>query len=103
MMHREASETPVYPTELDAAIRVTLSRLARIDYEYGERRAALARRSLSQGQRMRIRAELDARHRKHRGPLVLHLADLHYRLTRASICASLPRAVQASADLSGLG
>ena len=60
------SEPPVYPEELERAIHVTLAQLAAVDHDFDEMRAALDRRSLSQGQRSRLRARLDAEHKKHR-------------------------------------
>jgi hypothetical protein len=93
------SEPPVYPEELERAIHVTLAELAAVDQDFNERRAALDRRSLSQGQRSRLRGRLDAEHKTHREPLVLHLADLHYRMVRATMFGSLAKPVPAVAAL----
>jgi hypothetical protein len=92
-------EPPVYPEELETAIRVTLADLAAIDHNYSERRSALNRRSLSQGQRTRLATTIDAEHKRYREPLVLHLADLHYRMVRATMFGSLDRFVPAVAAL----
>jgi hypothetical protein len=92
-------EHRVYPEELEAAIRVRLADLAAIDHDYSERRSALSRRSLSQGQRTRLAARIDAEHKRSREPLVLHLADLHYRMVRATMFGSLTRPVPAVAAL----
>jgi hypothetical protein len=89
------SEPPVYPEELERAVRVTLAELAALDLDFEQRRAALDRRSLSQVQRTRLNARLDAEHKRHREPLVLHLADLHYRMVRATMFGSLAKPVPA--------
>jgi hypothetical protein len=93
------SEPPVYPEELERAIRVTLAELAAVDHDFEERRSALRGRSLSQGQRIRLSAGLDVEHKRHREPLVLHLADLHYRMVRATMFGSLAKPVPAVAAL----
>jgi hypothetical protein len=75
----------VYPDELEAELQHTLATLADVDQAYEQRRVMLERRSISQGQKKRLRAEVDMLHRKDREPLVLRLADLHYRKMRATL------------------
>jgi hypothetical protein len=100
-MHADVSDTPVYPEELEAAIRSTLAKLAAVDVEYNARRVALHQRSLSQGQRLRLCAQLYDRHKKDREPLVLHLANLHYRMMRATLFGSLAYPVPSVSAMRG--
>jgi hypothetical protein len=102
-MHADASEKLVYPEELEAAIRSTLAELAALDLEYNARRAALRQRSLSHGQRIRLCAQLENGHRSGREPLVLHLANLHYRMMRATIFGSLAYPVPSMSALRAFG
>jgi hypothetical protein len=95
----DSYEPPVYPEELERAIHVTLAELAAVDGDFEERRTTILGRSLSQGQRTRLSAALDAEHKRHREPLVLHLADLHYRMVRATMFGSLAKPVPAVAAL----
>jgi hypothetical protein len=92
-MNADFPEPPVYPEELERAIHVTLAELAAIDHDFDDRLAALDARSLSQGQRSRLRRRLDAEHKTQREPLVLHLANLHYRMVRATMFGSLAKPV----------
>ena len=79
----------VYADDLEAAMEDTLAKLADIDRDYESRREALERWSGSVGQKRRLRAELENLHRHDRQPLVLRLADLHYRMMRLSMFRTL--------------
>jgi hypothetical protein len=59
--------------------------LADVDRAYDQRREAIKRSPIPIVQKKRLRAEVDSLHRKDREPLVLRLADLHYRMMRASL------------------
>ena len=78
-------DKPVLTEDLEAAIQETLSALADVNRAFDERREAIKKSSISIGQKKRLRAELDSLHRKDRQPFVLRLADLHYRIVRASL------------------
>jgi hypothetical protein len=101
-MHRDDSENLVYAEELEFAIQDTLAKLAALDVEHDARRATLHRRSLSQGQRHRLATQLEKHHRDHREPLVLRLADLHYRMMRSAIFGSLAYPVPSISAMRGM-
>jgi hypothetical protein len=82
-------EKPVHPEDVEAAIRDTLVILADIDRDYDQRREAIKKSSISIVQKKRLRAEVDSLHRQDREPLVLRLADLHYRIVRATLFRTL--------------
>ena len=98
-MYRDDPENLVYAEELEFAIQDTLAKLAALDVEYDARRATLRQRSLSQGQKTRLCAELESGHRSAREPLVLQLANLHYRMMRATIFGSLAHPVPSMSAL----
>jgi len=78
-------EKPVLTEDLDAAIQDTLTMLADVDREYEQRREAIKKSPITIVQKKRLRAEVDSLHRRDRQPLVLRLADYHYRKMRASL------------------
>jgi hypothetical protein len=82
-------DSPVYPEDVEAAIQETLAILADVDRDYDQRREAIKKSSISIVQKKRLRVEVDGLHRKDREPLVLRLADLHYRLVRATLFRTL--------------
>ena len=102
-MHTDVWDAPVFCEELELAIRDTLKKLADVEKSYSERRATLEKRSLSQGQKARLGARLDAEHKRDREPLVLHLADLHYRMVRATMFGTLAKPVPAMSALRAFG
>jgi hypothetical protein len=71
--------------EIESAIKDTLAMLADVDRRYDLRREAIKKSSITLVQKKRLRAEVDSLHRKDRQPLVLRLADFHYRMMRASL------------------
>jgi hypothetical protein len=87
--HPDHAGALVHSDELEAAIQDVLVKLAEVDLAHKARQAVLEKRSLSQGQKTRLRANLEALHRKHREPLVLRLADLHYRIVRTTLFRSV--------------
>jgi hypothetical protein len=93
------TQTPVYSEDLEAAIQNALAKLAEVERDYESRRDALDKRSGSIGQKKRLRANLDSLRQRHREPLVLELANLHYRLMRATIFGSLAKPVPAVSAL----
>jgi hypothetical protein len=101
-MHAEGFGSPVHGEELEAAIRHSLAKLAHVDLRYRDQSTALEKRSLSQGQKAALRTRLAAAHSREREPLVLQLANLHYRMMRAAIFGSLAKAVPSVAALRGL-
>jgi hypothetical protein len=78
-------DKPVLHEEIEAAIQNTLAMLADVDRRYDLRREAIKKSSITLVQKKRLRAEVDSLHRKDRQPLVLRLADFHYRMMRASL------------------
>ena len=78
-------DKPVLFEDLEGAIQDTLAMLADLDHSYELRREAIKKSSMPIVQKKRLRAEVDSLHRKDRQPLVLRLADLHYRMMRASL------------------
>jgi hypothetical protein len=82
-------DTFVLTENLDAAIQDTLVMLANVDQAYEQRREAIKKSPITIVQKKRLRAEVDSLHRKDREPLVLRLADLHYRMMRASLFRTL--------------
>jgi hypothetical protein len=93
---------PICPEGLEAALRDALAALARVDHEYNQGRAGLERRTLSRGQKAYLRAQLEAKRRRDREPLVLRLADIHYRMMRATIFGSLAKPVPSGSALRGI-
>jgi hypothetical protein len=81
----QSTSAPVLADDVDNAIEETLAALADVDKAYEERRTMLARRSLSLGQKKRLGAEVDKLYQQDRQPLVLRLAELHYRKTRLTL------------------
>jgi hypothetical protein len=77
--------SPVYSEDVEAAIQDTLALLAEVDRGYELRREAIKKSSFSVVQKRRLRTEVGSLHRKDREPYVLRLADLHYRMVRASL------------------
>jgi hypothetical protein len=59
--------------------------LADVDRVYEQRREAIKKAPITILQKKRLRSEVDSLHRKDREPLVLKLADYHYRKMRASL------------------
>ena len=98
-MSENGCQSPIYPEELEAAVRDALARLASVDRKYREHQAAIEQRALSKGQKARLRAQLDAKHKRDREPLVLLLANLHYRMMRATIFGSLANPVHSTSAL----
>lgn len=82
-------DRPVFPEDLEARIQDTLALLADVDRAYEQRREAIKQTFGSLVQKKRLRAEVDSLHRSAREPLVLRLADLHYRMMRASLFKTL--------------
>ena len=80
---------PVYPDDLEAELQETLATLADVDHAYEQRRNMLDRWSGSEAKKDRVRAELESLHKKEREPLVLRLADLHYRIMRVTMFRTL--------------
>jgi len=78
-------DKPVLFEDLEGAIQDTLALLADLDHSYELRREAIKNSSMPIVQKKRLRAEVDSLHRKDRQPLVLRLADFHYRMMRASL------------------
>jgi len=76
---------PVLAEDLGAAIRDTLSVLTDLDRAYDRRRALIKKTAGSILQKKHRSHELDHLYRKDREPLILRLADLHYRMMRASL------------------
>jgi hypothetical protein len=79
------TDTPIYPDDLEAAIQETLAMLADVDLEHEQRCEMLDRWSGSETQKERLRRELDTLHQRDREPMVLRLADLHYRMMRVTM------------------
>jgi phosphodiesterase/alkaline phosphatase D-like protein len=71
--------------DLEAKLQDTLALLSDVEHAYAERRARIDGWHGTERQKERLLAELETLHLKDRGPLVLRLADLHYRLTRVRI------------------
>ena len=78
-------DKPVLFEDLADAIQGTLVMLADLDRSYEQCREAIKKSSMPIVQKKRLRAEVDILHRKDRQPLVLRLADFHYRMMRASL------------------
>src|SRR5215211_7937951 len=78
-------DKPVLFEDLDCAIQDTLVMLADLDRSYEQRRDAIKKSSMPIVQKQRQRAEVDSLHRRDRQPLVLRLAEFHYRMMRASL------------------
>jgi len=79
------SNSPVYPDDLEAAIQETLLTLADVDRAYELRREAIKNSFFTLVEKKRLRAEVETLHRKEREPYALRLAELHYRMVRASL------------------
>ena len=84
-----ASNSPVYPEDVQTAIQETLAILADVDSTYEKRRDAIKKSVASIVQKKHLRAEVDSLHRRDREPHVLKLADLHYRYMRMSLFKTL--------------
>ena len=78
-----------YVDDLHAGIQDTLLALAGLNQAYQKRLAAIDRWSGLEDQKKQLRADLESLHERDRKPLVLRLADLHYRLTRMSLFRTL--------------
>ena len=74
-------DKPVLFEDLEGAIQDTLALLADLDRSYEQRREAIKKSSMPIVQKKRLRSL----HRRDRQPLVLRLADFHYRMMRASL------------------
>jgi hypothetical protein len=81
----QLSTAPVHCDDLEEALQNTLAMLADVDHAYEQRRTLLEKRSMSLGQRKRVHEEINKLHQKDREPLVLRLADLHYRKMRVTL------------------
>ena len=85
----DARHPLIYADDLETAIQDTLLALADVETAYRERLAAIDRWLGPEGHKNRLRADVEALHQKDRQPLVLRLADLHYRLTRLTMFRTL--------------
>jgi hypothetical protein len=75
----------IHIDELEAKLQETLAVLDDVEHAYAERRARIDSWHGTERVKARVLAELEKLHQKDREPLVLRLADLHYRLTRATM------------------
>jgi hypothetical protein len=80
-----SDDPPVFPDDLEAKLEETLVTLSHVEHAYAQRRATIDDWTGSERQKERLHAELEKLHQKERQPLILRLADLHYRLTRMSM------------------
>jgi hypothetical protein len=87
------TQPPVFAEDLETAIQGTLAKLAEVERDYETRRDALNKWSGSIGQKKRLRENLESLHQRRREPIVLELANLHYRMMRATIFGSLAKPV----------
>jgi hypothetical protein len=77
--------TTVHADELQARIEETLAMLSHVEHAYAQRRMTIDKWTGSERQKERLHAELEKLHQRDREPLILCLADLHYRLTRVTM------------------
>ncbi len=70
----------VHADELEVRIEETLAMLSHVEHAYAQRRMTIDKWTGSERQKERLHAELEKLHQRDRQPLILRLADLHYRL-----------------------
>jgi phosphodiesterase/alkaline phosphatase D-like protein len=78
-------------SDLSPEIQSALTALSDIEARYASDRESLEGWNGPEAARERLLNLLEARHRREREPLVQHLAELHQRLTMASMFRTLHR------------
>ena len=85
----DASDAPVYPTDLTTAMQAELSFLADIEADYAKKRHDLETWSGPQKMKERIVREVEVRHKRDQEPHVLRLGQLHERVMNLTMFKGL--------------